>query len=89
MTTINAVISTKRNPIARFPLVSFFTLAIVFAWFAIIPSLLWDLPFKPFQTMGAYGPFLAAVEDYAEFHRRHCDHHAQSHLDAALEHSPG
>ncbi len=28
MTTVNAVISTKRNPIARYPLVSFFTLAI-------------------------------------------------------------
>lgn len=61
MTTLDAVISTKRNPIARYPLVSFFTLAILFAWLSIIPSLVWDLPFKPYQTMGAYGPFLGAV----------------------------
>ena len=61
MTTINAVISTKRNPIARYPLLSFFTLAIVFGWLIALPSLLLDLPFKPFQTVGAFAPFLAAV----------------------------
>jgi membrane protease YdiL (CAAX protease family) len=61
MTTVNAVISTKRNPIARYPLQSFFTLAIVFGWLVALPSLVLDLPFKPFQTVGAYGPLLAAV----------------------------
>ena len=61
MTTVNAVISTKRNPIACYPLMSFFTLAILFGWLVVLPSLLLDLPFKPFQTVGAYAPLLAAV----------------------------
>ena len=61
MTSVNAVISSKRNPIARHPLVSFFTFAIAFGWLIALPSLLLDLPFKPFQTVGAYGPLLAAV----------------------------
>lgn len=36
-------------------------MAILFGWLVALPSLLWELPFKPFQTVGAYGPFLAAV----------------------------
>jgi membrane protease YdiL (CAAX protease family) len=42
-------------------LLSFFTLAIVITWLFALPSLLFELPFKPFQTAGAYGPLLAAV----------------------------
>jgi len=61
MTTLNAVIRTKQNPIARYPLLSFFSLAILMAWLAILPSLVWGVPFKPFQTIGAYTPLLAAV----------------------------
>jgi hypothetical protein len=36
-------------------------MAIIFGWFIILPSLLWNLPFRPFQTIGAFGPFLAAM----------------------------
>lgn len=61
MTTLNAVVRVKGNPIARYPLFSFFSLAIGMAWLAIIPSLVWGIPFKPFQTVGAYAPLLAAV----------------------------
>jgi uncharacterized protein len=46
---------------ARYPLLSFFTLAIAITWLLILPSLLFQMPFKPFQTAGAYGPLLAAV----------------------------
>ena len=61
MTTLNAVIRAKQNPIARYPLLSFFSIAIVIAWLSILPSLVWGVPFKPFQTVGAYGPLLAAA----------------------------
>ena len=51
----------QTNFVARHPLFSFFTLAIVLTWVFALPSLLFELPFKPFQTAGAYGPLLAAV----------------------------
>lgn len=53
--------SDHQNLLARNPLPGFFTLAILFGWLIVLPSLLFELPFKPFQTMGAFGPFLAAL----------------------------
>jgi membrane protease YdiL (CAAX protease family) len=53
--------SYKQNVLARDPLLSFFALAIVISWLIALPSLLFGMPFKPFQTVGAYGPLLAAV----------------------------
>jgi membrane protease YdiL (CAAX protease family) len=61
MTNANTTSGTKINDLARHPLLSFFTLAILITWLLALPSLLFGLPFKPFQTVGAYGPFLAAV----------------------------
>jgi membrane protease YdiL (CAAX protease family) len=61
MTTMSAAVQIRPNPIARHPLVSFFGIAILIGWLSIVPSLVWGLPFKPFQTLGAYGPLLAAV----------------------------
>jgi membrane protease YdiL (CAAX protease family) len=61
MTTLNAVIRTKQNPIAHYPLLSFFGLAILVGWLSILPTLILGAPFKPFQTVGAFGPLLAAV----------------------------
>ena len=49
------------NFIQRHPLLSFFTLAILITWLIALPSLLFGLPFKTFQTLGAYGPLLSAV----------------------------
>jgi membrane protease YdiL (CAAX protease family) len=60
-TTSDAPAIAETNFLARFPLLSFFTLAIVITWLFALPSLLFELPFKPFQTAGAYGPLLAAV----------------------------
>jgi membrane protease YdiL (CAAX protease family) len=60
-TTSDAPTIAETNLLARFPLLSFFTLAIVITWLFALPSLLFELPFKPFQTAGAYGPLLAAV----------------------------
>jgi membrane protease YdiL (CAAX protease family) len=54
-------IRTKESFIQKRPLSSFFTLAILITWLFALPSLLFELPFKPFQTAGAYGPLLAAV----------------------------
>lgn len=51
----------KPNFVARHPLSSFFTLAILITWMIGLPSLLFELSFKPFQTAGAYGPLLASV----------------------------
>ena len=51
----------KQNLLARFPLTSFFILAVAISWLIATPSLFWGLPFKPFQTAGAYGPFIAAI----------------------------
>ena len=63
MTTINAHAhsgSAYKDLITRHPLLTFFTLAIAFSWVAASPSLFLGLPFKPYQTLGAYSPFLAA-----------------------------
>ena len=51
----------ETNLVARHALLSFFTLAIAITWLLTLPSLLLELPFKPFQTVGAYGPLLAAL----------------------------
>jgi len=56
-----SALPAKPNLLARFPLLSFFTLAILTGWLVALPSLLFELPFKPFQTAGAYGPLLAAL----------------------------
>jgi CAAX protease family protein len=53
--------SYKQNVLARYPLLSFFTLAIVISWLIALPSLLFGMQFKPLQNAGAYGPLLAAV----------------------------
>jgi membrane protease YdiL (CAAX protease family) len=42
-------------------LLSFFLLAILISWLLAVPALFFGMPFKPFQTVGAYGPLLAAV----------------------------
>jgi uncharacterized protein len=60
-TLASATPSYKRNVLAHYPLLSFFALAIVISWLIALPSLLYGMPFKPFQTAGAYGPLLAAV----------------------------
>ncbi|HEU0292594.1 MAG TPA: type II CAAX endopeptidase family protein [Anaerolineales bacterium] len=51
----------KTNVVAQYPLPSFFILAIFITWLLALPSLFFEMPFKPFQTAGAYGPLLAAV----------------------------
>jgi membrane protease YdiL (CAAX protease family) len=65
MTTVNTNSNTRStsepNILSRRPLLSFFVLAILLSWLFAMPSLLFNLPFKPYQTLGAYGPFLAAV----------------------------
>jgi membrane protease YdiL (CAAX protease family) len=63
MTTLNAPavsVSTHKSLIARYPLITFFTLAIACSWLAASPSLLLGVPFQPYQTLGAFGPLLAA-----------------------------
>lgn len=60
-TTSNARSLTRTSFMARHPLLSFFTLAFLITWLLAVPSLLFGLPFKPFQAAGAYGPLLAAV----------------------------
>lgn len=59
MTNVSA--QAKESFIKKRPLFSFFILAILISWVIALPSLLFGLPFKPFQTAGAYGPLLAAV----------------------------
>lgn len=65
MTTIDMTSRTKgitsRSWLARHPLLSFFSLAILIGWLIALPSLFFGLPFKPFQTVGAFGPLLAAA----------------------------
>lgn len=62
MSTIaDTPVQTRETFIQKYPLFSFFTLAIVITWLFALPSLFFELPFKPFQTAGAYGPLLAAV----------------------------
>jgi membrane protease YdiL (CAAX protease family) len=52
---------TKINFVRQSPLLAFFTLTILITWLLALPSLLFGMPFKPFQTAGAYGPLLSAV----------------------------
>jgi membrane protease YdiL (CAAX protease family) len=52
---------SEKNILARHPLFSFFTVAIAITWLLVLPSLFFGMPFKPFQTAGAYGPLLSAV----------------------------
>jgi uncharacterized protein len=52
---------TKINFFRQYPLLTFFTLTIVMTWLLALPPLLFGSPFKPFQTAGAYGPFLSAI----------------------------
>ena len=62
MATVNAPVlseSTNKSLITRYPLITFFTLAIAFSWVAASPSLLLGVPFKPYQTLGAFSPLLA------------------------------
>jgi membrane protease YdiL (CAAX protease family) len=62
MSTItNITTQTNESFIQKRPLLSFFSLTLVVTWLFALPSLLFELPFKPFQTLGAYGPLLAAV----------------------------
>ncbi len=62
MNTFASITSSyKQNVLARYPLFSFFILAIVISWMIALPSLLFGMPFKPFQTAGAHGPLVAAV----------------------------
>lgn len=60
-TTSAAQPAVPTSFVARYSLLSFFALAIITTWLLAVPSLLLDLPFKPFQTAGAYGPLLAAL----------------------------
>jgi uncharacterized protein len=62
MTTLTGTAKlTQTTFIQKHPLATFFTLAIVITWLISLPSLLFGMPFTPFQTAGAYGPFLAAL----------------------------
>jgi membrane protease YdiL (CAAX protease family) len=51
----------KINFAQQYPLLFFFTLTIAITWSLALPSLLFEMSFKPFQTAGAYGPLLSAV----------------------------
>lgn len=73
MTTIQASTHSQyagKNLIARHPLITFFTLAIVFCWIAVSPSLFMGAPFKPYQTIGAFSPLVAAFIVSAKLNRR-------------------
>jgi membrane protease YdiL (CAAX protease family) len=52
-----------KNLISRFPLVSFFVMAFLFTWIAVLPLILNPtLPYTPFQILGALaGPTISAV----------------------------
>jgi membrane protease YdiL (CAAX protease family) len=52
-----------KNTISRYPLISFFVMAVLFSWIAVTPLLLNpELPLEPFQILGAFaGPTLSAV----------------------------
>jgi uncharacterized protein len=63
MTIVNAPSlseSSYKSLITRYPLIAFFTLAMAFSWIAVSPALLLGVPFKPYQTLGAFSPLLAA-----------------------------
>lgn len=57
----NSPAQTKESFLQRRPLFSFFAVAFAITWLLAVPSLAFGLPFKPFQTAGAYGPLLAAL----------------------------
>jgi membrane protease YdiL (CAAX protease family) len=62
MTTLTETAKlTQTTFIQKHALATFFTLAILITWLISLPSLLFGMPFKPFQAAGAYGPFLAAM----------------------------
>jgi len=52
-----------KNTISRYPLISFFIMAVLFSWIAVTPLLLNpELPLEPFQILGAFaGPTLSAA----------------------------
>ena len=52
-----------KNVISRYPLISFFVMALLFSWIAVTPLILnQTLPVEPFQILGAFaGPTLSAV----------------------------
>ena len=56
MTTVKITTTPRLIPgtnfLARYPLFGFFTLAITITWVIARPSLLFALPFEPFQTAG-------------------------------------
>lgn len=47
--------------VSHHKLITFFALAIAFAWIAVVPALFFGADFQPYQTLGAYGPLLAAL----------------------------
>jgi membrane protease YdiL (CAAX protease family) len=59
--TTHTRLVSEKNILARHPLLSFFALTIVITWLVAVPSLFFGMPFKPFQTAGAYGPLFSAV----------------------------
>jgi membrane protease YdiL (CAAX protease family) len=65
MTVLNSTtrvrLASEKNMIARHPLLSFFAITIAITWLIAVPALFFGMPFKPFQTAGAYGPLLSAV----------------------------
>lgn len=60
-TVAHTPVRAKESFARKHPSLSFFALAILITWLLALPSLLFALPFKPFQSAGAYGPLLAAV----------------------------
>lgn len=52
-----------KSIIAKFPLITFFGMAFIFSWIAILPLILNPaLPVEPFQILGAFaGPTLSAI----------------------------
>ena len=52
-----------KNAISKYPLISFFVMALLFSWIAVTPLILnHALPVEPFQILGALaGPTLSAV----------------------------
>lgn len=52
-----------KNTISKYPLIAFFSLAILFSWIVVVPLILNPaLPVEPFQILGGFaGPTLSAV----------------------------
>jgi len=51
----------RTSIVVRHSLIAFFALALAFSWLAASPALVLGLPFGPYQTLGAFGPLLAAL----------------------------